>query len=291
MKHKNPNPAPSERGSDRANKAKKSLGQHFLKDQKVIEQIVTAIPQETNFLLEIGPGPGAITYKIYDRAKVFCVLEKDDDFADNLKRELLNLGKKNFIFHEDALIFSFGQLWDLCHVPADTELVVAGNLPYNVATEIVLRLLKQSHRISRMILMFQKEVGERLAAHPNSKAYSSLSLLAQNFFTIKKLCLVKPGAFQPPPKVDSIVLQFDRLPSPILDLKNSERYDLFEKIIRAAFAYRRKTLSNSLSIARPEFKWQSILSHANIDGKRRAENLDIHDFGKILEAVENFRLL
>ena len=266
--------------------AKKSLGQNFLSDQTVIQKISDAIPEETPLLLEIGPGRGALTFKIFERAKKFCVIEKDDTLVESIRRELSGLGKGDFVWHGDALEFPYGEIWERTKSSVDTPLTIAGNLPYNVATEILLRLLPLAERIERMVLMFQKEVGERLGADSNTKAYGSLSILAQNWYDVKKLMIVKPGAFKPAPKVDSIVLTFVRRPKPQIDLSDRERFLRFEKLIRSAFAYRRKTVENSLKIAQSHRDWKKVLAEAGIEGKRRAETISIAEFKTLLEVTE-----
>lgn len=266
--------------------AKKSLGQNFLVDASVIQTIADAIPQDTPLLLEIGPGRGAITYKVCEKAKVFCVIEKDDVLVEAVRKELTGIGKGQFIWHGDALEFPYSHIWEHTNLPAETPLTIVGNLPYNVATEILLRILPLGPRVQKMVLMFQKEVGQRLAASPNSKAYSSLSVLSQNWFEVKQLLLIKPEAFRPAPKIYSVVLEFKRRPKALVDLSNPERYRLMEKILRACFAYRRKTISNSLQLADGGRPWKTLLEHAKIDAGRRAESVTIPEFVQLLEAVE-----
>jgi 16S rRNA (adenine1518-N6/adenine1519-N6)-dimethyltransferase len=266
--------------------AKKSLGQNFLVDRTVIDAITQAVPAETPLLLEIGPGRGALTFQLCERAQTFCVLEKDDILVESIRQELQPVGKGDFVWHGDALEFPYVDIWNRARISHDTPLVVAGNLPYNVATEILLRLLNLAPRISRMVLMFQKEVGQRIAASPNSKAYASLSVLTQNWFETKQLCLVKPGAFRPSPKVDSVVITFTKRPQPLIPATYPERYALLEKILRASFAYRRKTVLNSLNIAYPRGDWPKLLAAAGIDPIRRAETIAPLEFLKLLEAAE-----
>jgi len=267
--------------------AKKSLGQNFLIDTTVIDKIVQAVPDESPLVLEIGPGRGAITYRICDRAKTFCVIEKDDVLVEGIRTELGAVGKGQFIWHGDALEFPYPEIWSMTRLDPQTPLIVVGNLPYNVATEILLRILPLGGRISKMVLMFQREVGFRLAGQPNSKAYSSLSILTQNWFEVKTLVQVKPAAFKPAPKVDSAVLEFNRRTKPLVDLSDAARYLRMEKMLRACFAYRRKTIENSLQLADGGRPWKIILERANIEGKRRAENLAISEFIQLLEAMED----
>jgi len=276
--------------------AKKSLGQHYLSDKNAIEKIAAAVPENIPLLLEIGPGRGAITTSIYNRAEHFCVLEKDDFLFEKIQETLRIEGKERFLaWNEDALSFDYGKVWSETGLSETTPLVVASNLPYNIATEILLRLLRWEKRIPFMVLMFQKEVGQRLAANPNSKAYGSLSVITQNFYHVEVLQILKPGAFRPPPKVDSIVLTFSRKEKPVIDFVNEEEFLRFEKLVRALFAYRRKTLENNLKIAGGKLPWkllhnkeglQEFLSAVNMDGIRRAETLSLEDFSRLFRYLE-----
>lgn len=274
--------------------AKKSLGQNFLVDKSAIQKIVDSVPEKTDLLLEIGPGRGAISSEIWKKAKTFCVLEKDDVFAKEIGETLFVHGSRNHhVFHTDALEFEWERLWTDTKLDKNTPLTVAANLPYNVATEILFRLLAMHTRIPRMTLMFQKEVALRIAAKPSTKAYGGISVLAQNIYDIQVQQILKPGAFRPSPKVDSAVLEFKRRERPQVEFKNESEKESFSKLVKAAFTHRRKTLENSLALEWGKLPWkkfqgkaalQSLLREANIDGMRRAETLTVLEFGALLRA-------
>ncbi|HEY8280041.1 MAG TPA: 16S rRNA (adenine(1518)-N(6)/adenine(1519)-N(6))-dimethyltransferase RsmA [Bdellovibrionota bacterium] len=265
--------------------AKKSLGQNFLIDKGAIAKIVQAVPPSTPLLLEIGPGRGALSSELFQKAERFCVLEKDDVFAKNIGETLFVHGSRaHTVFHSDALEFDWERIWTESGVPIGTQLSVCANLPYNVATEIFFRLLALRDRIPLMVLMFQKEVAERIAAKPGTRDSGTLSVAAQNFYSVRIQQTLKPGAFRPSPKVDSAVLEFKRLEQPIVPFASEEAFSAFMKHVRAAFAHRRKTLLNSLSmelghISKAEL--EKRLASVGIEGIRRAETLTIAEFGKL----------
>lgn len=276
--------------------AKKSLGQNFLVDNNAIQKIVAAVPEQLELLLEIGPGRGALSTQLFPKAKHFCVLEKDDIFAENIGGTLFIHGSRNHhVFHADALEFDWNRIWQETHLPENTDLTVVANLPYNVATEILFRLFANAHRIPRMILMFQKEVGVRIAAPSGSRNCGVISVAAQNIYAVKVQQVLKPGAFRPSPKVDSVVLEFDRLKQPVVPL-SPEELPRFTSLVKAAFAHRRKTLENSLAYEMGKLGWvnnpskelvKNALAAAGIDGVRRAETLTVQDFGNLFRQLQN----
>lgn len=275
--------------------AKKSLGQNFLVDKNAIARIAGAVPPGTPLLLEIGPGRGALSTELFPRAEKFCVLEKDDLFAKEIAETLFVHGsRQHFVFHDDALEFDWEQIWRETASPPETPLVVCANLPYNVATEIFFRLLRLRERIPIMVLMFQKEVAERIAAKPGTRNSGVLSVAAQNFYEVKLQQVLKPGSFRPSPKVDSAVLEFRRRERPAVEFSSQEEFDRFLTLVRAAFAHRRKTLENSLAMEVGKLGWvrepgkaalQMRLGSLGIDGIRRAETLSIEEFGRIYSSL------
>lgn len=270
--------------------AKKSLGQNFLVDKKAIAKIAEGIPPATPLLLEIGPGRGALSTELFPRAKKFCVLEKDDLFAKEISETLFVHGSRNhFVFHADALEFDWERLWTESGSDAGTQLSVAANLPYNVATEIFFRLLKLRERIPVMVLMFQKEVAERIAAKEGSRDSGVLSVAAQVYYDVKVQQVLKPGAFRPSPKVDSAVLELRRREKPLLDFSSQEEFEAFLDLVRAGFSMRRKTLLNGLAMKLshiPKARMESLLREIGIDPVRRAETLKIAEFGKLYRALK-----
>jgi 16S rRNA (adenine1518-N6/adenine1519-N6)-dimethyltransferase len=262
-------------------------------DKNAIARIAGAVPTGTPLLLEIGPGRGALSIELFPRAGKLCLLEKDDLFAKNIGETLFVHGSRShFVFHADALEFDWERLWTESASPADTPLSVCANLPYNVATEIFFRLLALRDRIPVMVLMFQKEVAQRIAAKPGTRDSGVLSVAAQNFYDVKLQQVLKPGAFRPSPKVDSAVLEFRRLEKPALPFSHEE-FPKFLDLVRACFAHRRKTLDNSLSMEAGKIGWsqgrealKARLAESGIDGGRRAETLKIEEFGKLYEALK-----
>lgn len=273
--------------------AKKSLGQNFLVDKNAIHKIAAAIPTNTPLLLEIGPGRGALSTELFAKAQTFCLLEKDDLFAKNIGETLFVHGsRQHFVFHEDALEFDWEQLWQQSQSPIDTPLVVASNLPYNVATEILFRLLAMQERIPLMVLMFQKEVALRIAAACGKKEYGSISVLVQNLYEVRLQQILKPGAFRPSPKVDSAVLEFHRRAKPLVSFTTEADRLQFRALVRAAFAHRRKTLENSLRMDGTKLlpegtPWGELLTSVGIDPKRRAETVSIQEFGALWKALHH----
>ena len=275
--------------------AKKSLGQNFLVDKGAVAKIVGAVPEGTELLLEIGPGRGALSTELYPRAQKFCVLEKDDIFAEKIEGTLFIHGSRNHsVFHADALEFDWNQIWEKSGSAPTTPLSIAANLPYNVATEILFRLLGLRDRIGLMVLMFQKEVGQRIAGAPGSKHYGAISVAAQLGYEVKIQQILKPGAFRPSPKVDSIVLEFHRRPQPLLQFASAEEETRFLALVRACFAHRRKTIENSLSMELGRLGWLQIggkaelqkrLAAVGIEGVRRAETVTIAEFGALFREL------
>ncbi|MDX8395260.1 MAG: 16S rRNA (adenine(1518)-N(6)/adenine(1519)-N(6))-dimethyltransferase RsmA [Mariprofundaceae bacterium] len=211
--------------------ANKALGQHFLRDKRAIERIVQAIPEGAN-AIEIGPGPGAITESLLARAGKLTVIEKDDRFAAQWEKRALETNTLN-VAHGDVL-----------KVLADTvEQVqpewIAGNLPYNISGPLTAQLAGFGLS-GGMVLMYQREVVDRIKADPGSKVYGGLSVLARHFYDVKRLLLLPPGAFSPPPKVHSVVLLF----TPHGNQPPCDYQDL-QKTVRTGFAHRRKTILNN----------------------------------------------
>lgn len=277
--------------------AKKSLGQNFLVDQGAIAKIAGAIPHGTPLLLEIGPGRGALSTELFPRTEKFCVLEKDDVFAKEISETIFVHGSRNhFVFHADALEFDWERVWNESDSAPGTPLAVCANLPYNVATEIFFRLLGLRERIPLMVLMFQKEVAERIAAKEGTRNSGVLSVAAQVFYDVKIQQTLKPGAFRPSPKVDSAVIEFRRREKPLIEFAVREEFEEFLNLVRACFAHRRKTLENSLSMETGKLGWvmepskvslQKKLAELGIDGIRRAETLTIAEFGKLYQGLKH----
>ena len=254
-------------------KARKRFGQNFLHDQYVINKIIAAInPKHSDALVEIGPGMGALTEPLLDACQKLDVVELDRDLIPILRTKFFNFPE--FTIHEsDALKFDFTKI-----LKPGQQLRIVGNLPYNISTPLIFHFLAHHEIVQDMHFMLQKEVVERLAAAPNSGDYGRLSIMAQYYCKVEPLFIVGPGAFNPPPKVDSAIVRmrpYDELPHPAKDIKT------FERVVREAFNMRRKTLRNTLKnlISNEE------LAAIGIDGSLRPENLALEDYVNIANTI------
>jgi len=256
-------------GNPLIHRPRKRFGQNFLHDTSVIHRIVHAIdPQIGDNLVEIGPGQGAITLELLPIIRKMQVVELDRDLIEPLARRCGPLGQIR-IHNADALKFDFGTL-----AQPDRPLRVVGNLPYNISTPILFHLLQYADNIKDMHFMLQKEVVERMAAGPGSKIYGRLSIMLQAKCEVTRLFHIGPGAFNPPPKVDSA---FVRLIPHIKPPVQIDDETLFAQLVTQAFSQRRKTLRNSLSkIVTPE-----IIQSAGIDPAIRPEQLPLAAFAEL----------
>lgn len=247
---------------------KKSLGQHFLNDVQICLQIKAAlVDAPMDQLLEIGPGAGALTQHILDLPKkAFKAVELDREKVAYLLHTYPQLEGK--LINEDFLETA---------IPFEGQFTLVGNFPYNISTQIVFRVLDWKEQVPVMIGMFQKEVAERIAAKPHSKAYGILSVLSQAFYEVTYLFDVPPSAFNPPPKVDSGVIMFKR--KAIFPAMSSEKS--FYHIVKMAFGQRRKMLRNPL---KPYF------TSAQLEDPiftKRAENLTFEDYAALTFKMHN----
>lgn len=264
----------------------KRLGQNFLTDQRIINRIVAALElQSDETILEIGPGRGALTASLLEKAGSLVAIEFDRNLIPLLTERFSS--RKNFkLVQSDALVT------DVCEVirPATQARVVA-NLPYNVATAILQRLIEQRHCISEMVLMLQKEVVERITADPGSGERGYLSVFVQTYCETEKLFDVAPSSFRPAPKVWSSVLRLILRPRPAADVRNEE---LLWRIVSAGFAQRRKTILNNLrnapsplqEIVKRHGGASIVLCQAEVDLQRRAETLTFEEWSRISRALE-----
>jgi 16S rRNA (adenine1518-N6/adenine1519-N6)-dimethyltransferase len=235
-----------------SHRPRKRFGQHFLHDARVLARIVDAVGvSENDFLVEIGPGEGALTRPLLEHVKAMHVIEVDRDLAAAL-RELPGV-----TVHEgDALEFDYAAF------PPGMRLV--GNLPYNISTPLLFHLSRYAERVRDMHFMLQKEVVARMVAAPSTADYGRLSVALQARFRMEKLFNVAPGAFRPPPKVDSSVVR-------MVPLEKTLRID--EDLLRRAFSARRKQLRNAL----PGVDF----ARAGIDPALRPENLSPEDYARL----------
>lgn len=253
---------------------KKSYGQNFLRDRQVVAEIIAAaaIGSEDR-VIEIGPGLGALTDDLLQKAQEVNIIEIDKDLISFWqKRDDAGLR----LHAGDALNLNWRTLF-----PAPPYRLVA-NLPYNISTPILFKIIEERHLFKRLVLMFQKEVGERICAPPGGKDYGVLSVFCQLWFDVRKVVIVPPGAFNPAPKVHSIVIQLDPLAAPRVALDD---YPTFRRVVKGAFGQRRKTLRNALGGAGyPIARIDAVLAATAIDGKRRGETLSLSEFALLSNA-------
>ena len=247
-------------------RAKKALGQHFLHETAYIERIVDAVdPRPGEPLVEIGPGQGALTLPLLRQHGALTVIEFDRDLIAPLTRAAQDAGKLEVI-HRDVLEVDFSAL-----AGDGPPLRLVGNLPYNISSPILFHTLEHATAIADMHFMLQKEVVERMAAEPGSKVYGRLSVMLQARCTVVPLFDVPPGAFRPPPKVDSAVVRLAPRAAGEAGIDDPAR---FASVVRAAFGQRRKTLRNALSGLCDE----AVFAAADIDPGTRAERLSVAEF-------------
>jgi 16S rRNA (adenine1518-N6/adenine1519-N6)-dimethyltransferase len=250
---------------------KKSFGQHFLHEKRYIERIVGAIaPKAGDRVVEIGPGEGALTLPLLTAAGQLVAIELDTDLIPALQARANTVGMLEIV-HADVLKVDFTALAQRLGVP---RVRLAGNLPYYISSPILFHCVDHAAAIQDMHFMLQKEVVDRMAAAPGSKVYGRLSVMLQLACRVEPLFTVPPGAFRPPPKVDSAVVR-------LVPLAAHERHDAdpdrVHAIVKAAFAQRRKTLANGLK----NLLDSDAIASAGVDPKARAETLAPGDFVRL----------
>jgi 16S rRNA (adenine1518-N6/adenine1519-N6)-dimethyltransferase len=238
-----------------SHRPRKRFGQHFLHERGVLTRLVEAInPQQQDFLVEIGPGEGALTRLLLEKAPRLEAIELDRDLAASLRRELPALK----LHEDDALRVDYARF--------ERGLRVVGNLPYNISTPLLFHLARYAERVRDMHFMLQLEVVERMVAAPSTAAYGRLSVALQARFRMRKLFNVSRGAFRPPPKVESAVVRLEPLAGAVVP-------DGLDDILRRAFSARRKTLRNAL----PGVNFVA----AGVDASLRPEDLSPQDYLRI----------
>lgn len=249
-------------------RAKKHLGQHFLRDQNIAAKIVDSLGiQASDFVMEVGPGTGVLTSLLKRKTENLRLVEVDAESVTYLRKSFPDLEQQ--IIQEDFLKYRFSE-----DIPERVFLI--GNFPYNISSQIFFRVLENRQRIQRVVCMVQKEVAQRIAAPPGSKVYGILSVLLQTFYKIDYLFTVSEHVFEPPPKVKSAVIRLDR--NERENLECSE--ELFFRVIKTAFNQRRKVLRNSL---------KPLLMKLPDDEQllgRRPEQLGVEKFIELTRALE-----
>ena len=262
------------------------MGQNFLVDRNVLARIVEAVNiGAEDRVLEIGPGRGALTTLLAKNAAKVLAVELDRQLIPFLAREFAHNDNVEFV-QGDILRLDLAELlmerWN-------GTWKVAANLPYNISSQVLFKFLDNPRLFSLLILMLQKEVGDRLVAAPGCKDYGILSVFCRLHFDISRVLIVKPGSFSPVPKVDSVVLKFVPLPAPRVDVGDE---GLFRKVVKAAFSQRRKTLWNCLKSSDLGMNGDilhALLADCGIDGNRRGETLSLDEFARLARGVISLR--
>lgn len=261
----------------------KRLGQSFLVDNNITKKIVMISDIKSgDIVVEIGSGLGIMTAMIAQEAKRVIALEVDKYMVDILREELKNHPNVEIV-QTDVLKYDFSSVFT--ESPQKT-LKIIGNIPYNISSQILFRLIQFRDYISSMVLMFQKEVAERIIAPPGTKEYGIISVIV-SMYTKPSLEVSVPGScFYPKPNVDSSVLKLTVREAPLFNIKNP---DFFSKVVKTAFSKRRKTLLNNLKysdlLKASKKDITDILELLDIDSNRRGETLTVEEFGKLSNAL------
>ncbi len=268
---------------DYGRRPKKSLGQVFLIERSVQENILAlADLGADDTVVEIGPGTGALTRDILPRVKRLIALEIDADLASYLRTSMETTSRLHLVC-ADALRFDY----ERASSSLGTRLKVVGNLPYVISAPLLVTFLEQRKAFSRLVLMLQKEVAQRLTAPPGTKQYGTLSVLCRSCFHVDLELKVSRNCFHPVPKVDSAVLRFVPRESSLFP-PEAER--AFRELVRAAFSKRRKTLLNSLrsSLGKrlPGERIRELLEDCGIDPRRRAETLSAEEYASLAQHLQ-----
>lgn len=264
--------------------AKKSLGQNFIIDTNILENIVQAgVVDDTTTVIEIGPGIGALTEQIAKAAKEVFAFEIDGRLLPVLADTLADYANVKVI-HEDILKVDL-EKFQAEYLTKVKRLVVIANLPYYITTPIVLHLIASSLPIESMVLMMQKEVAERLEAEPSTKEYGSLSIAIQAYMDVELVFTVPRTVFMPQPNIESAIVRLTPLTDKRLQVQDEK---LFFRITRASFGQRRKTIWNNLRRELDNKEREPLLKEAfikaNIDPSRRGESLSIEEFGRLADS-------
>lgn len=259
-------------------KFSKSLGQNFLTDESVLNDIVESSDiNKEDFVIEIGPGVGTLTKELLRRAKKVCAIELDSGLIPIIKEEIGE--EENFeLINRDALKVDFSEI-----IGEEKSVKLVANLPYYVTTPIISRILNEKYNFKSLTIMIQKEVAERINSKPNCKEYGALTILVQYYCDTSIVRNVKPSCFVPEPKVDSTIIKLEKLAEPRIKIKDEK---IFFKVVRDSFNMRRKTLWNALKTFKiSSDDMQNIFEAAGIDSKRRGETLSIQEFGRLSDEI------
>jgi 16S rRNA (adenine1518-N6/adenine1519-N6)-dimethyltransferase len=260
--------------SKRGPRAKKSYGQHFLSDEGMAQRIVEFATEYKKKLplLEVGPGKGVLTKYLLDTQHEFKAVEADWEMTHFLQQEYE--GMAEHLIQADFLKLSFNQLFP------GREFILFGNFPYNISSQILIKMVQNRERIPYMVGMFQKEVAERVIAPAGSKTYGRISVMIQAYYQGKVLLKLGPGSFSPPPKVDSAVICLERKEA--LEIDCDEK--LFKQVVSLGFSQRRKMLRNTLKslVNDNDFLKQDVFT-------KRPEQLPVEEFIELTKLISKYK--
>jgi 16S rRNA (adenine1518-N6/adenine1519-N6)-dimethyltransferase len=266
----------------------KGLGQSFLIDNNITSKIVN-VSDITNddIVVEIGAGLGVMTAMIADRARKVVALEIDPKLIIVLREELEHVRNVE-ILRQDVLTYDFSSVIqeDRSHDRTESKIKVVGNIPYNISSQILFKMIALRERVSSMTFMFQKEVAERITASPGTKQYGLLSVLTALYTIPSRVMTVPASCFYPKPKVDSIVLKIDVRQQPLWEIRDE---NFFFNVVKTAFSKRRKTLINNFKssglVQSVDSDIHVLFRSADIDGQRRGETLTVEEFVRLSDAI------
>jgi 16S rRNA (adenine1518-N6/adenine1519-N6)-dimethyltransferase len=262
-------------------KADKELGQHFLRDQNVITKITEDYKDVADVIIEVGPGPAILSQHLVKYDLPFYFIEKDIRFSEQLDPIV---PEENRIY-ADAVKFNWPEFIKQ-HDLQDKKIWLVSNLPYNVSSPLFFSFV-QVPQIKYMTLMFQKEVGEKTYNREHQKnQMSSILSIALNFFETKQLIKVSPGAFTPPPKVDSVVVSYSRHENPVVPLSEYKKYETF---LRSTFQQRRKQIGSVLRSAVPKEKKDDFFKNADVLPTLRAEALKLEQIYALYKSFKDIQ--
>ena len=261
-------------------RAKKQFGQNFLVSDRALRAIADAtVTSDEDWIVEIGSGLGTLTAQIVERvtAGKVIALEADPDMVRVLRAELGSVDNLE-IHHTDAMRF------DLRAEASLRKIIVCGNLPYHLASQLMFKVLDVRDRVQHAVFMIQKEMADRIVAKPGGKDYGAIGVMIRTYADVTPVIKVGAGSFLPPPKIDSTVIKIVPLAQPRAPITDEAHYS---KVVHAAFGQRRKTLRNALRAQFEDAAIDAALAKTGIDGGRRGETLDIAEFAALANALED----
>lgn len=256
---------------------KKKFGQNFLKDENILRNIVdkSEVDKDT-LVIEIGVGAAFLTYYLTEKAKYVVGYEIDESLNEIIEKQLENKNNIKIIFADFLKRNVMDDIKDLDY----KKIFVVANLPYYITTPIITKFIEDKIPVDKIVVMVQKEVGDRFNAKVNTKEYNSLTVYLNYYFDIKKLLDVSRNCFVPKPNVDSVIIEFKKH-----NKYKANNEDLFFKLVRDAFKYKRKNIRNNLKNY-PQEKLENILKSINLDLNSRAENITLEQFIYICNKIE-----